>query len=96
MPDGWQADEPHAVIHRYQIAPRSIPQVMREVQGYFLPTFRVEPGIRDFYALDVGGDVLVTISVFENRASAEAAIKIMAEDQWLPNPPETVVIGRVA
>jgi hypothetical protein len=55
------------------------------------------PGFRGYYALDCGGGVAITISLYETREAAEASNRLAAEwvktelDSLLTGPPEIVV-----
>lgn len=55
------------------------------------------PGFKGYYALDCGGGVAITISLYETREAAEASNQLAAEwvktelGPMLPNPPEILV-----
>lgn len=57
-------------IRKYRVTSGSVPELARRVREGFLPGLRRTEGFRAYYLLDAGPDVLVTISMFENRDQA--------------------------
>ena len=93
---------PYIVIRRYQADTDYRGEMHREVHGFFLPRISRAPGFMAYYALeDVGHDAFVSISVFENRKTAEASNKLAAEflQEWGPGlrkrTPEIIAAGEV-
>jgi Pentapeptide repeats (8 copies) len=93
---------PYIVIRRYQADTDYRGEMHREVHGFFLPRISRAPGFMAYYALeDVGHDAFVSISVFENRKTAEASNKLAAEflREWGPGlrkrTPEIIAAGEV-
>jgi hypothetical protein len=90
----------HLVIRRYQVDPASMNEIMRHERTGFIPIIKDARGFLAFYALDAGEGVLATVSVFEDRASAEESINMAADyirqnvAPLLPNPPE-ITAGEV-
>lgn len=60
----------YASIRRYQTNSSSIQSVIQQVRQSFLPTINKLPGFIDYYLVDGGGGSIITISIFENEASA--------------------------
>ena len=75
-------------------------EINRIAQAEILPLLRKVPGFRSYTTVDAGSHVVVSISTFDSKASAEAANtaargvvqKSMAK--LLPNPPE-ITVGEV-
>ena len=87
--------QPYAVIRRYTgLDPRSIDEVARRVNAELVPILSQLPGFVAYYALHTGGDVVASITVFEDRAGADEATRRVAS--WVkeqlasvvPQPPE--------
>lgn len=69
----------YAAIRRYSIKPQFIQEVMQRIQGEFLHIISREPGFTAYYALRVGNDEVLTISVFETQAGAEGSTPLAFE-----------------
>ena len=87
--------QPYAVIRRYEgLDPRSIDEVARQVNEGLLPIISQIPGFVAYCALNTGGGVVASISVFEDRAGADESTRKAAV--WVkqhlaalvPNPPQ--------
>ena len=59
----------HISIRRY-IQVRSVNEVCRKVADTFVPLLRRSPGFIAYYAIDAGGGVMATISIFSTEAMA--------------------------
>ncbi|MFF3624708.1 hypothetical protein [Streptomyces sp. NPDC002467] len=72
----------------------------RRVDEGFVPLLRQVPGFVAYYWIDAGGGVMVSTSVYEDRAGAEESVRRAAEfvrdnlASLLPNPPQ-VTAGEV-
>lgn len=53
-------------------------ELQKHVEEGFLPELRKEPGFVAYYALDAGPMVFASVTVCEDRASAEASNRIAA------------------
>jgi hypothetical protein len=69
-------------------------ELTRRVNEGFIQIIREIPGFVDYYCIDAGGGVLVSVSVFQDHASAEES-NARASDYVrenlaavLPNPPQ--------
>jgi hypothetical protein len=63
----------YAAIRKYSIKPNFIGEVMQRIQGEFLHIISREPGFTAYYALRLGNNEVLTISVFETQAGAEGS-----------------------
>jgi hypothetical protein len=72
----------------------------RRVSEGFVPLISQVPGFVAYYWVDAGGGVMVSISVFQDRAGAEESNRRAAEfvrerlAPLLPNPPQ-ITAGEV-
>jgi heme-degrading monooxygenase HmoA len=68
-------------IRRYQVKPGSISEVASRVQKGLVPLLSTQPGFVSYQAVDPGNNTALSISVYQDRASADAANKTAA--QWV-------------
>ena len=87
--------QPYAVIRRYAgLDPRSVDELARRVNQELLPIISQIPGFVAYCALHTGGDVVASISIFEDQAGADESTRKTAI--WVkrhlaglvPNPPQ--------
>jgi hypothetical protein len=85
----------HTSIRRYEgIDLASVEEIIKRAETGFVPIISAGAGFIGYYLVDGGGGVIVTISVFETEAAAEASNKAAAS--WVkenlaalvPNPPQ--------
>ncbi|HZO27683.1 MAG TPA: hypothetical protein VFH48_17030 [Chloroflexota bacterium] len=88
-------DQPYAVIRRYTgLDPRSIDVVARRVNEELVPILSQLPGFVAYFALHTGGDVVASITVFEDRDQADESTRRVAAwvkehlSSLVPNPPQ--------
>ena len=94
-------------IRQYKIRLDAVDEVTRQVQEGFLPLIRQSPGFIDYYWLNAGNGFLVSLSIFQDRATAEASTELAADyvrqhlATLVRNPPEVIegevilrVVGR--
>ena len=89
----------YAVVRQYggAIDPA---ETARRVQEGFIPLVREVPGFVAYYAVDAGGGVIVSVSVFQDQAGSEESTKRAADyirenlASLLPNPPQ-VTAGEI-
>ena len=67
-----------ATIRRYQVKPGSTADVGQRVQQGLIPLLAKQAGFVSYHALDAGNDVAVSVSLYQDRAAAEAANKTAA------------------
>ncbi len=87
-------------VRWYETYPAVVDEAMRRVEEGFAPLISKAPGFIAYYALDAGGGVVVSISIFTNQAGAEESNTVAAE--WVmenlaslvPDPPE-ITAGEV-
>jgi heme-degrading monooxygenase HmoA len=60
-------------IRKYRVRRGSAEELARRVQEGFVPLLRQAQGFMSYYLLDGGGDVLITISMFDSGDEALAS-----------------------
>ena len=86
----------HAAVRIYQADPDKVDEFKQLVNETFLPIIKDASGFRAYYALDAGGGRIASVSVFDDRAGAEASTKMAADNirenmaSVAPNPPEVL------
>lgn len=70
-----------ATIRRYSVKPGSMKEVGQKVQGGLVTELAKQPGFISYHAIDVGNNVAISVSLYTDRAAAEAANKAAA--QWV-------------
>jgi hypothetical protein len=89
----------YATVRRYEGATNAT-EAGRQVRETFLPVISVIPGFVAYYWVDAGGGVMISLSVFQDKAGAEesnrkaAAVVQDSLASLLPNPPQ-VTAGEV-
>lgn len=89
----------YAAVRRYEGVTDPAEAGRRVAEG-FLPLLRQVPGFVAYYWVDAGNGVMVSTSVFEDRAGAEESVTRAADfvrdnlASLLPNPPQ-VTSGQV-
>ncbi|MEY7975702.1 hypothetical protein ACF052_06945 [Streptomyces pilosus] len=89
----------YAAVRRYE-GVTDAAEAARLVNEGFVPLMRQVPGFVAYYWIDAGDDVMISTSVFQDRAGVEESILRAAgfvRDNLaalLPNPPE-VMAGEV-
>ena len=63
----------YGVMRRYQFKPGDVAEVTRLVREGLVPQITSAPGFGSYILLDAGGGVVVSLSAFTDRASAEAS-----------------------
>jgi hypothetical protein len=78
----------------------SVDKIGERVAQDFVPLVSKIPGFIGYYVINVGGDKLVTVSIFEDDAGARESIQVSREwvgkniTEWLAQPLE-IMEGRV-
>jgi heme-degrading monooxygenase HmoA len=67
-----------ATIRKYQGKQGTINDVAQQVQHEFVPLLSSQPGFVSYTAIHTGNDSVVSVSVFQDKAAAEAANKVAA------------------
>ena len=86
----------HAALRMYQVAPDKVDEFERLGNETFMPIIEGAPGFRAYYELDAGDGRIASVSVFDDRAGAEASTKMAADNikeniaSVAPNPPEVL------
>ncbi len=63
----------YAAIRKYTVKPGWMEEVMHRIQRDFVFLISKEPGFLDYYALRVGPNEVLTISVFDTQEEAEGS-----------------------
>jgi hypothetical protein len=83
----------YATVRRYEGVTNSS-EAARRVKETFLPVVSKIPGFVAYYWVDAGGGVMISTSVFKDKAGAEesnrraAAVVRESLASLLPNPPQ--------
>lgn len=83
----------YTTVRRYEGVPNPS-EVARQVRETFVPLISQIPGFIAYYWVDAGGGVMVSTSVFQNKAGADESNRKAAEwirdkrTSLLPNPPQ--------
>jgi hypothetical protein len=89
----------YATVRRYE-GVTNPSETGRRVRETFLPVISEIPGFVAYYLVDAGGGVIISTSVFQDKAGAEesnrraAAVVRESLASLLPNPPQ-VTAGEV-
>jgi hypothetical protein len=90
----------YATIRRYKVAHGSADKLTREIQKDFVPIISRVPGIKEYFWVNAGENVMFSVSIFENRAGEEESVQRATDyvhqnlASLLPNPPD-VTTGEV-
>lgn len=68
----------YAVIQRYQFEPKASGEIGRHLQEGLVRVLNEAPGFVAYYWLDTGEGVGSSLSVFEDKAGAEWAVRLTA------------------
>jgi hypothetical protein len=71
------------IIRKFALTRGAIEEVTRRVQDSFVPLLRALPGFREYYLMEGGPDVLISIRVFDSADEALASNEIAAN--WIRN-----------
>jgi heme-degrading monooxygenase HmoA len=73
----------YASVRQYTINPghEHVSEAVREAQAGLGPIISQAPGFVAYYVLDGGNNVVASISLFESRAAADAADRMVAD--WI-------------
>lgn len=71
------------IIRKFTLTRGSAEEVTRRVQDSFVPLLRELPGFKEYYLLDGGPDVLISIRVFNSADEALASNEPAAA--WIRN-----------
>jgi len=69
------------IVRRYRFARSSQAEVIRRVRESFVPLLRELPGFAQYYLLDGGPDVLVSIRIFDSADHALSSNQIA--ENWM-------------
>lgn len=69
------------IVRKFRLARSSAEEVTRRVRDSFVPLLRELPGFRNYYLLEGGPDVLISIRVFDSADEALASNETAAN--WM-------------
>lgn len=69
----------HVAIRRYKIQSGTLSEVAQRAQQGFVPLVSQIPGFVAYYGVDVGNDVVVTISLFQDQTGEEESTRRAAD-----------------
>jgi quinol monooxygenase YgiN len=81
----------YITVRRYQVKPGSIDEVMRSVSEGFVPLISQASGFIAYYAVDSGNDTIFSVSIFQDQAGTDEAIRTAAD--WVKQHPAALVEG---
>ncbi len=90
----------YAAIRKYSIIPGAVEEVMRRIEGGFLPIIGEASGYLAYYAMRVGTNEVITISIFDTLTGAQESNPLAFEwvqkyiTDLVQGVPE-VTVGRV-
>jgi hypothetical protein len=83
----------YAVIRRYE-GVKSVDEVVQRAEQGLQPLIQQVPGYVAYWAIDAGGGVVASVSVFQDRAGVEEATRrarSFVQEKMsglMPNPPQ--------
>ncbi len=69
----------YAAIRRYNAYQGSAEELVRRVNQGFIPLLSQQPGFVAYYGIDPGDGSIMTMSIFEDKAGADASTRIAQE-----------------
>jgi hypothetical protein len=69
----------YASVRHYRVGAGSIDSLMHRVDEEFAPAVSQDPGFVAYFALDTGEATVETVSVFHDRAAAEASNELASD-----------------
>ena len=83
----------YVALRRYKIKEGSMGEIAGRAQQGFVPLVSQIPGFVAYYGVDVGNDVVVTISLFQDQAGEEESTRRAAD--WVKQNVAEFVQGAV-
>ena len=69
----------YASVRHYRVGAGSIESLMHRVDEEFAPAIGQEPGFVAYFALDTGEATVETVSIFHDRAAADASNELASD-----------------
>jgi hypothetical protein len=69
----------YASVRHYRVGAGSIDSLMHRVDEEFAPAVSQEPGFVAYFALDTGDATVETVSIFHDKATAEASNELASD-----------------
>ena len=82
----------YAAIRRYQINPEYSDEVVRQIAEDFAPLIKAVERLIEYYVLDAGDGVFVTITICEDEAGVEEASRKATE--WMKQYLATTILSQ--
>ena len=82
----------YAAIRRYQINPEYSGEVVRQIAEDFAPLIKAVEGLIEYYVLDAGDGVFVTITICEDEAGVEEVSRKATE--WMKQYLATTILSQ--
>ena len=71
----------YSAIRKYKINPSDVDEVVRRIHTEFVNLISQAPGFVHYYLVHDGSGTVVTVSVFQDQASADESTRLAAE--WI-------------
>ncbi len=71
----------YVVVRRYKAKPGAVEEIARQAREGFMPLVKEVPGFVAHYGINVGNNVVLTISIFQDQAGTEQSSRLAA--QWI-------------
>ena len=71
----------YAAIRRYNAYQGSTEELVRRVNTGFIPLLSQQPGFLAYFGVDPGDGSILTVSIFEDKAGADASSR--AAQEWV-------------
>ena len=81
----------YTVMRKYDLIPGTIEEFIRQVQESLVPTINQVPGFREYLLVQVGGNEVVIISIFDSLADAKVSARQTAV--WVAEHTEVFLQG---
>ncbi len=69
----------YAAIRRYNAYQGSAEELVRRVSTDFIPLLSQQPGFVGYFGVDPGDGSIMTVSIFEDKAGADASSRVAQE-----------------
>jgi hypothetical protein len=69
----------HASVRRYRCDPVDVDAIMHLIDTRFAEQLTTQSGFCDYQAIDCGGGLLMTVSIFQDPAAAERSADMAAD-----------------
>jgi hypothetical protein len=81
----------YASLRWYNVQPWLVDEMIQRVQDGFVPIISGAPGFIAYYVVNAGNAVVVTVSIFDDKAGSDRAQQMAAD--WVARNLGTVIRG---